>query len=61
MILREPVVILDLVKYAIGTLTVFGVSLKPEQTVAIMGLAGAILAVITVYTRSRVSPVGAGK
>ena len=57
MLAREPVLILDVVKYAIGALTAFGVALKPEQAVAIMGLATALLAVATAYTRSRVSPV----
>jgi hypothetical protein len=56
MLSKEPVVILDLVKYTLVALTVFGVSLKPEQTAAIIGLAGALLAVATAYTRSRVSP-----
>jgi hypothetical protein len=52
---REPVLFYSLVAAIVYLVTEFGVDLTSGQQAAILGLAGAILAVIA---RSKVTPVG---
>jgi hypothetical protein len=50
----NPVVLLDIVKYLAAALVLFGLPIPPGVDVAVAGL---ILAVLTVVTRSAVVPV----
>ncbi|MCG5459617.1 hypothetical protein PSH03_005401 [Micromonospora sp. PSH03] len=51
----NPVVLLDLMKYAAVVAVLFGLPIPPGVDVAV---AGAVLAVLTIITRSRVVEVG---
>lgn len=54
---REPAMILAAVQAAIILLVAFGVNISEEQSDAIIGLGGAVLALITgVAIRSQVTP-----
>lgn len=50
---REPVLLLDLLKAVLAVLLVFGVPLPPGVDIA---LAGLTIAVLSLFTRSRVEP-----
>ncbi|MDM4718448.1 hypothetical protein QTQ03_02135 [Micromonospora sp. WMMA1363] len=51
----NPVVLLDLIKYAVAVLVLFGLPVPPGVDVAV---AGVTLGVLTIITRSQVVPVG---
>jgi hypothetical protein len=51
---REPVAVLDLIKYIVAAGVAFGLPIDAEQKVALLGLAAALL---TFITRQKVSPV----
>ena len=53
---REPVAIVNAVRLVLLAIVTFGVKLTPEQIVAAMA---ALEAVLTVLTRSQVSPTSA--
>ncbi|WP_200209104.1 hypothetical protein [Micromonospora coerulea] len=50
----NPVVLLDLVKYVLAALVLFGLPIPPGIDVVV---AGAVLAVLTLVTRAKVVPV----
>lgn len=50
----NPVVLLDVLKYALGALVLFGLPIPPGLDVLVAGL---ILAGLTIVTRSKVVPV----
>ena len=50
----NPVVVIDLVKYALAVLVLFGLPVPAGLDVA---LAGLIVAALSIYTRSKVTPV----
>lgn len=52
---KEPVAVMTTVKALLAVLIVFGVPLPPGLDVA---LAGVVVAVLTILTRSLVTPVG---
>ncbi|GAB3847300.1 hypothetical protein GCM10029963_28520 [Micromonospora andamanensis] len=54
-ITENPVVLLDIIKYAIAALVLFGVPVPPGVDVAI---AGAVLGALTLITRAVVVPLG---
>lgn len=51
---REPVAVLDVVKALLALLIVFGLPIPPGLDVAV---AGVVVALLTVVTRGKVSPV----
>jgi hypothetical protein len=58
----EPAVLIGLIQAlgqsALGLITAFGVNLSSEQTAAIHGFAGALLAIVgAIWTRGRVASV----
>lgn len=53
---NNPVVVLDFVKYALAVLVLFGLPVPPGLDVA---LAGLVVAGLSLYTRSKVTPVRA--
>ena len=55
---REPIAILGLVQGALIVATTFGADLSAEQTVAVLGLAAAVL---TIVARRKVSPTDLDK
>lgn len=52
---REPVVLLDAIKALLALVVVFGLPIPAGLDLA---LAGALVAVLTIVTRGKVSPVG---
>lgn len=51
---HNPVVVHDVVKYAVTLAVLFGLPVPPGVDVAIAGL---FFALLSIYTRSKVSPV----